>query len=89
MMQDDRDICGFGILSLPPDHPFTPACRRHDYWFTQKSLGNPTPGRKRVDEQLLKEMLYIAKMHGSTKLKIMAYVYYGIAKAVGKIFWET
>jgi len=88
-MKDDRDICGFGILSLPPEHPFTQACARHDRWYVRKSLEEQTPGRRRVDDLLLREMLHIAKEEKSFKLKAQAYLYFGIAKLVGKIFWET
>lgn len=89
ILEDDRDICGFGILSLPPDHPFSKACARHDRWFTRKALDEPTPGRRRVDDLLLREMLHVAKERQSMSLKLQAYTYYAIARLVGKLFWET
>jgi len=88
-LKDDRDVCGFGVLSLPPDHPFTPICKVHDEHFVAKSQGLPTPGRRRVDKEMLNDMLEVARARGSVSLRVQSYAYFFIARLVGKIFWET
>lgn len=85
--EDESERCGYGIFSLAKGHPFEPACKKHDRYFDDKENKIPTPGRRAADEELLKDMLSIAKIRGSFILKIEAYVMYGIARSVGRLFW--
>ena len=87
MVADKKNRCGVFPFSLPEQHPFTPICKMHDQVFVAKEQGFPTGGRKRVDIALLSGMLGVAKERKSLSLKMQAYLYYGLARTFGKIFW--
>lgn len=79
--------CGYSFLSLPPDHPFTPACHRHDLKFLGNELHLNKLGRNEADKDLLSDMLAIARKKNSLMLKAQAYTLYGVARMFGKLFW--
>jgi len=81
------DVCGYGPFSLPPDHPFTPACRLHDWDYELSDApGRQTKTRDEVDRELLRRMLLIAKANNSIRLRAEAYVFYGLARTFGALF---
>lgn len=79
---DPKIRCGYSRFSLPEDHPFTPACKIHDEAFEHKLIS-----RNLADTHLLKDMLRIARARQSFKLEIQAYIFYGLARVFGKLFW--
>lgn len=81
--EDQVDRCGYGVFSLPSDHPFTPACKIHDGMYECYFLGWPID-LKASDKELLKNMLEIAG--SSWKLKAEAYLFYGLATVFRKVF---
>lgn len=80
--EDPIDRCGYAIFSLPSSHEFSEACSVHDETFLRKGIS-----RNLADTRLLKDMLKIAKDKKSLKLKLQAYIFYGIARTFGKLFW--
>lgn len=88
LLPEDKNIrCGYGPFSLRRGHPFEPACKTHDDVFAAKDKGQPTISRNLADTNLLRDMLAIAKERNSAWLKVQAYIYYGLARAFGKIVW--
>lgn len=88
LLPEDKQIrCGYSVFSLPTDHPFTAACAAHDARFEEKEAGASTVSRNLADRRLLNDMLAIAKTKNSFKLKVQAYVLWGVARAFGKLFW--
>jgi hypothetical protein len=88
LLPEDKNIGGgYWIFKLPPGHPFTPAFQKHDEWFGLKDKKQPTIGRKAADAELLAGMLQIAGERKSFWLKTQAYIYFGLARAFGKLLW--
>lgn len=85
--RDPNDVCGYTPFNLPPDHPFTPACRIHDWEFDQEEQGAQDKSRRTVDAELLKRMLLIARNNQSFSLRVQAYTYYALARIFGGIMW--
>ena len=80
-------VCGVKPFALPKEHPFTRICYVHDLIFDRKEAGeNYTRGE--ADKLLLRGMLAIAKAKKSYRLRAEAYVYYGLARAFGGLFWD-
>lgn len=84
---DPNEACGYGIFSLPKDHPFEPACQMHDRIFESRDSGFKSRTRSEADSALLASMLRIADERKSAKLRIQAYAFYGLARAFGALFW--
>jgi len=84
---DPNEVCGYGIFSLPADHPFEPACQAHDRIYESRDSGFKPRTRSEADSALLASMLRIAEERKSVKLKMQAYALYGIARAFGALFW--
>jgi hypothetical protein len=87
LSEDDTERGGWGPFSLPADHPFWPAFAVHDRIFASKAAGFPTMGRRNADRALLRSMLTIAAEKQSASLRAQAFLYYGVARAFGKLFW--
>lgn len=86
--EDDSERGGWGPFSLPVDHPFQPSFQMHDRIFGSRErgfVGGFT--RYEADRLLLDSMLRIARERKSTRLRAEAYVYYGLARAFGSLFW--
>lgn len=82
LSDDPTPRCGYKWFSLKENHPFTSACAKHDAAFSDKKAS-----RNLADTQLLKDMLEAAKEKKSIKLRVEAYLLYGIARTLGKILW--
>lgn len=77
--------CGIAPLILKRGK-LVDACKWHDKAYTEQSWAQLNLSRKEVDDWFLAQMLEIA---GKSKLeKVQAYVFHGIARALGWIWWE-
>ncbi len=77
--------CGIWPLLLEKTR-FYPACSWHDVAYTTDSWAQKNLTRKQVDDWFLKQNLLIA---GDNKYhRARAYLFYGIARAVGALWWE-
>jgi hypothetical protein len=87
---DEEDRCGIGALSTAND-PFMPACKRHDHayitWGATETIG-VNKSRAQVDAELLRDMKIIIKQKGLWWLYPKAYIYYGVARCVGFLYWD-
>lgn len=85
---DETERGGWGPFSLPADHPFMPSFQMHDRLFASRDKGfRHGLSRKQADDFLLRSMLNIARERKSARLKAEAYLYYGLAKTFGGLFW--
>lgn len=87
-MKDDKfEGCGIkDILATDSSDPFHKACVTHDKAYEKGSVMQKMSSRKQADDIFLAQCLEIA---GSCwPLKVKAYVYYGIIRAVGWLYWE-
>jgi hypothetical protein len=77
--------CGIYPLLLKRSK-FIAACTWHDKAYSDQSWAQLNLTRKEVDDWFLGQMLEIA---GNSKLRmIQAYVFHGIARTLGWIWWE-
>lgn len=83
---DSQDRCGIGWGSTTDDL-FTPACKRHDHNYVLMGAGGGL-SRAQVDAELLRDMKVLIKHTGRWWLYPKAYLYYGIARGVGWLFWD-
>lgn len=84
MLPDDPEIgCGYGLFrTTNTKDPFFTPCAYHDFAYGHKPNGI---SRKEADDLLLERCLEAAG--DCTALKVRAYVYYGLARVVGKLVW--
>jgi len=84
-MSDTRgDKCGIWPVQI--GGWAKPACNWHDSAYTKNSWAQEFMSRKRVDEHFLAQLL---ELSGGNPLKKMAsYAMFGIARALGGIWWE-
>jgi hypothetical protein len=85
--EDETERLGWGPFSLPAGHPFQPAAQMHDRIFESREKGFRTMSRDAADSALLASMLRIAEERKSASLKAQAYVFYGLARMFGGLFW--
>lgn len=91
--RDKCDRCGVGVFSLPTDHPFTRACRLHDYEFDQAHAGQNNKTRAEVDAELFHRWALIAKNTSTTKMQECDLLldicrYWPLARKLGHLFWD-
>lgn len=86
MTSDTRgEGCGIYPL-LIRNTKFVDACDFHDRAYIRDSWVQKNMTRKQCDDWFLRQTLEIA---GSNKLRqAQAYLFYGIARALGGFFWE-
>jgi len=78
----DKMLCGYGAFELPEDHPFTPVCKySHDPAYLDWLNGISARPLEQADKAMLSAFLKIAKEKKSFKLKVQAYVFYGLTTA--------
>lgn len=83
--EDECEGCGIGYLGLIETvSPFVTACKIHDLEFSLKEQGKQSKTRAQVDRQFLENMLRVAT---TFRLRALAYVYYGLARTLGGLFW--
>lgn len=82
------DGCGPGeLFNTGPNDPMNTACNYHD-WRFKYDTEHPYLPRKVVDQMFLQLMLdKAAKSNLPFLLKTQAYLYYGLARAVGAFYW--
>ena len=85
--EDPNVICGYGPFSTSEKDPFNAACALHDEAYTTHMIDKNEVSQKAADLRLLIDMLEVAKKKKSTVLKLKAYLYYGIVRSVGWLFW--
>lgn len=83
-MRDEKTGCGLSRLWFLPDL-FVEACSRHDQEYELAHAGEQTRTAREVDSRLLSDMLLEAGT--SLRKKALAYLFYGIARAYGWIYW--
>jgi len=84
--EDECEGCGIGYLGLIETvTPFLPACLDHDRAYDAHERGTDTRSRAEVDRAFLEHCLRLAGR--SLKLRALAYVYYGLARTFGGLFW--
>jgi len=91
MNSDERNRCGVGSLSLPEDHPFTPACAEHDRRYLLYGKDRDQNMRKEIDKQLLQEMLIIANEFKGIKRAFYvgkAYLMYRLVRIFGGKYYD-
>lgn len=90
--EDSLDVCGAGPMELSKEDLFNPACAAHDDLFVAKHSGETAFSRREADNLLLDNLLLLASSQGTafarTWNKGRAYLFYGIAKTFGKIWWR-
>lgn len=84
--EDEQIACGYKAFTLPLDHPFTPICKMHDDAYSQWLHGFTNRDLADVDKALLHGMLGIANEEESLRLRLQAYVYYGLVTAFRLMF---
>lgn len=85
MKDDNGKGCGISWLWLDAYGDFKPACSIHDAEYGLNDGGVQPKTRKEVDDMFLQIMLNEAK--GSTRKKAKAYIYYGLVRALGGLWW--
>jgi hypothetical protein len=88
MALKDDPKCGCGISWLwmtSESDPLRGACATHDNLYAHKNMLGLT--RKEADRRFLKEALKIAKSRESLREKGKAYLYYGIIRTTGWLWW--
>ncbi len=85
IMETRDEGCGIWPLLLKNTR-FYPACVWHDHAYTEDSWAQNNYGRLNTDRWFLKQSLEIAG--GSIYHKARAYLFFGLARVFGKIFWE-
>lgn len=74
--KDTRRLCGYGLATLPPEHPFTVMCEAHDDAYEQALNGFPHRPLADADRAFLSGTLGIA---GSNPLLIaQAYAFFAL-----------
>lgn len=83
--EDECEGCGIGYLGLIETvTPFVPFCLMHDFEYGLKEQGLQKKTRAQVDREFLDGMLSVAE---TFRLRALAYVYYGLARSLGGLFW--
>lgn len=92
--EDGCKRCGWFLLSTDwiyrlagKEEPFYKACALHDDLYTPE-LRPPDMTRKEADDLFLEAMKTIIREEGKGSLW-MAYTYYGIARSLGGLFWDS
>lgn len=86
-MTKDTEGIGCGIYPLLLKRSkFIEACSWHDQTYTEQSWAQLNLTRKEVDDWFLQQMKQIAG--DSTLRKAQAYLFYGIARVLGGLWWE-
>lgn len=87
MTKKDKSLCGYGIFTLPDDHPFTPVCRlSHDPAYRDWLNGISARPLEQADKAMLSALLKIAKEKRSIKLRLQAYMFYSLTTAFRLVF---
>lgn len=83
-----NDFCGPGeVFTTGSKDPMAVPCQYHDFRY-KYDTEHPELSRKVVDQLFLQLMLdKAAKSNLPFLLKTQAYVYYGLARAVGAFYW--
>lgn len=84
---DPNTVCGYWFLNTGKNDYFIPACEFHDKAYTKGSWHQKHMTRKEVDDKFLEHMLLLAGNDLTKKAK--AYLFYGIVRSVGGIFWDA
>lgn len=84
----DSKFFGCGVYPLLiRNTKFVDACDSHDRAYLENSWHQKNLTRKQCDDWFLRQTLEIA---GSNKLRqAQAYLFYGIARALGGWWWEN
>lgn len=86
MKDDDYQGCGISrIWATRSDDPFRTACIIHDNAYKSGSWEQENLNRAIVDYGLLQNMLMVAN---TPLLKAKAYLFYGLARSLGWLYWE-
>jgi len=85
MTSDPEDICGISKWWGLPNSPFSSDCAAHDIEHLKQEAGTQTKSRKQVDREFLANMLKTAG--NSRTLKLRAYLFYGVVRTFGWIYW--
>lgn len=90
--EDKECTCGYGPFKLPADHPFTPACRIHDWEFVEAHKGTPDKRLAEVDADLFWRWVLIARKQPTPEKQIELYEdaikYWPLARRFGVFLWE-
>ena len=84
--EDPTVACGVWPFTTGPNDPMLNACAWHDKAYEEGSWYQEHMTRREVDQMFLSQMLIIAK--DSKTLKLRAYTYYAVVRALGWMFWE-
>lgn len=84
---DDFDGCGITPL-ISPNDSLRAACKRHDERYLFFGPGKRARERASVDKEFLLDMKRIIRSSGKWWLYPKAYLYYGIARVFGGIFYD-
>lgn len=82
----DDFVCGAAGIETSKKDPFYAPCAVHDARFVESDT-NLTMTRKEADKEFLNNMLDVARITGKWYLVPKAYLYYGIARALGGLFF--
>lgn len=85
---DKVDRCGIRFLSLSENHPFTDACRVHDYMFTSDAF-QMFHYRHEADAWLQAQFDTVAEEKKSGWLKFQAAIGGFLSKNLSWLFWEN
>lgn len=78
--------CGLPGLNTGPNDPLLAACRKHDIYYIWHDARKTALNRGQVDLEFLDLAL---KLAGDNRaLRLRAYTYYGIIRAVGWLPWK-
>lgn len=82
---DDAVGCGISYIGLfEASSAFQAACAMHDLEFEKNEAGTQPKTRAQVDREFLDNMLAVAP---TFRLRARAYVYFGLARTFGGLFW--
>lgn len=85
-IKQNQYLCGVHPFETNSKDLLTPACRWHDFAYTEGSVQQKILNRKQVDQIFLKQMLELA---GDSKYqRVKAYTYYALVRVFGGSFWE-
>lgn len=82
----DDFVCGAAGIETSKKDPFLQPCAVHDARFVESNT-NPNMTRKEVDKEFLNNMLDVARVQNKWWLVPKAYIYYGLARAFGGLFF--
>lgn len=88
-MTPDDEATGCGISKIwltRPDDPFVDACDWHGNAYMEGSVYQQKYSRALIDSAFLAQMLHAAG--DNLFLKLKAYLYYGLVRALGGKYWE-